>query len=61
MDSPNSSPDQKKEGEQQPSELPSLGDKDNPPVTSNHVLPLVCEMIWLQIFLLTIAALPCAT
>jgi hypothetical protein len=29
MDAPNSTPDQEKEGEQQPSELPILYEKDN--------------------------------
>ncbi|CAI7673200.1 unnamed protein product [Penicillium viridicatum] len=40
MDSPNSSPDQEKEGEQQPRELPCLSGKDNSPETSDHVPPL---------------------
>jgi hypothetical protein len=45
MDSPNSSPEQEKEGEQQPSELPLLGDKDNSQDTSDNAPPLVSETI----------------
>ncbi|KAI1829282.1 hypothetical protein DTO027I6_9850 [Penicillium roqueforti] len=40
MDSPNSSPDQEKQGEQQPNELPILNDKDNNVEPSDHVPPL---------------------
>ncbi|KAI1828875.1 hypothetical protein DTO027I6_10204 [Penicillium roqueforti] len=40
MDSPNSPPDQEKEGEQQPSELPLLSDKDNSQDTSDNTPPL---------------------
>ncbi|KAI1828787.1 hypothetical protein DTO027I6_10283 [Penicillium roqueforti] len=40
MDSPNSSPDQEKQGEQQPSELPMLNDKDHNLESSDHVPPL---------------------
>ncbi|CAG8126069.1 unnamed protein product [Penicillium nalgiovense] len=40
MDPPNSSPDQEKQGEQQPSELLILSDKDNNGEPSDHVPPL---------------------
>ncbi|CAG8138369.1 unnamed protein product [Penicillium nalgiovense] len=40
MDSPNSSPDQEKQGEQQPNELPIFNDKDNNVEPSDHVPPL---------------------
>ncbi|KAJ5041393.1 hypothetical protein NUH16_011169 [Penicillium rubens] len=40
MDSPNSSPDQEKQGEQQPNELPILNDKDNNVKPSDDVPPL---------------------
>ncbi|KAI1828849.1 hypothetical protein DTO027I6_10225 [Penicillium roqueforti] len=40
MDSPNSSPDQEKQGEQQPKELPNLNDKDHNLESSDHVPPL---------------------
>ena len=36
MDAPNSSPDQEREGEQQPSELPSLSEKHNSQEASDH-------------------------
>jgi hypothetical protein len=59
MDAPNSSLHQEKEGDQQPSELPILDEKDKSQENSDHV-PLVSETIWLQTLLLTIAALPFA-
>jgi hypothetical protein len=59
MDSTNSSPDQENGGEQEPSELPILSDEDNDLEPSYHVPLLVNER--LQLLLLTIAALPCAT
>ncbi|OGE46536.1 hypothetical protein PENARI_c203G08585, partial [Penicillium arizonense] len=37
MDAPNSTPDQEKEGKQQPSELPILCEKDNSQEASGHV------------------------
>ncbi|KAI1829132.1 hypothetical protein DTO027I6_9952 [Penicillium roqueforti] len=40
MDSQNSSPEQEKEGEQQPSELPLLSDKGNSQDTSDNAPPL---------------------
>ncbi|OQE62183.1 hypothetical protein PENNAL_c0268G06926 [Penicillium nalgiovense] len=40
MDSQNSSPEQEKEGEQQPSELPILSDNDDSQVTSDNAPPL---------------------
>ncbi|CAP86914.1 hypothetical protein EN45_043900 [Penicillium chrysogenum] len=40
MDSPNSSSDQEKQGEQQPNELPILNDKGNNVDPSDHVPPL---------------------
>ena len=61
MDAPNSSPDQEKEGEQQPSELPILSEKVISQETSDPVPPLVSETIQLHIFLLTIAVLALAT
>jgi hypothetical protein len=61
MDSPNSSPDQEKQGEQQPNELPILNDKDNNVEPSDHVPPLVSETIRLQMLWLTIVDLPLAT
>jgi hypothetical protein len=60
MDAPNSSPHQEKEGDQQPSELPILDEKDKSQENSDTV-PLVSETIWLQILWLIIAALPFAT
>ncbi|CAG8134890.1 unnamed protein product [Penicillium salamii] len=39
MDSPNSSPDQKKQGEQQPNELPILNYKDHTLEPSDHPSP----------------------
>lgn len=57
MDSQNSSKSQENEGDQQPSELPIFSEKDKSQETSDHVPPLVCETIRLQIFWLTIAAL----
>ena len=61
MDSPNSSPDQEKQGEQQPNELPILNDKGNNVDPSDHVPPLVSETIRLQMLWLTIVDLPLAT
>lgn len=52
--------DQEIGGEQPPSELPILGEKDKSQETSDHV-SLVSETIRLQTLLLTIAALPFAT
>ena len=60
MDVQNSSTAQENEGDQQPSEMPNLGEKDNSQKTSDHVSPLVSETIRLQIFWLTITALPFA-
>ncbi|KAI3281346.1 hypothetical protein DTO002I6_9845 [Penicillium roqueforti] len=37
MDAPNSSPHQEKEGDQQPSESPILGEKDKSQESSDHV------------------------
>jgi hypothetical protein len=59
MDAPNSSAYEEKEGDQQPSELPILGEKDESQESSDHVL-LVSETIRLQTLFLTIAALPFA-
>jgi hypothetical protein len=42
---PNSSPDQEKQGEQQPNELPILNDKDHNLEPSDHVPPLVSETL----------------
>jgi hypothetical protein len=61
MDSPNSSPDQGKQGEQQPSELSMLNDKDHNLESSDHVPPLVSETLRLQMLWLTNVALPFAT
>jgi hypothetical protein len=61
MVSPNSSPDQEKQGEQQPNELPILNDKDNNVEPSDDVPPLVSETIRLQMLWLTIVDLPFAT
>jgi hypothetical protein len=61
MDAPNSSTDQKIEGDQQPRELPTLSEKDKSQETSDHVPPLASETIRLQILLLTIAVPPFAT
>ncbi|OGE46554.1 hypothetical protein PENARI_c193G07384, partial [Penicillium arizonense] len=36
MDAPNSTPDQEKEGEQQPSALPIVSEKDNSQEASDH-------------------------
>ncbi|KAK9847465.1 hypothetical protein MYU51_018703 [Penicillium brevicompactum] len=52
MDAPNSSSDQEIEGDQQHSELPILREQETPQETSDHVPPMVGEMITLQIFLL---------
>jgi hypothetical protein len=60
MDVPNSTPDQEK-GEQQPSELPIVCEKDNSQEASDHVSPLVSETTQLSLLLLTIAALSLAT
>ena len=59
MDSQNSSTGQENEGDQQHSELPLLSEKDKSQENSDHV-PLVSEMIRLQLLLLTIAILPFA-
>ena len=61
MDAPGISPDQdqEKEEEQQPSELPILGEKDKSQESSDYV-PLASETTRLQTILLTIAALPFA-
>lgn len=48
----------KKEGYQQPGELPILSDKDNSQETSDHVPSLVSKRIQLQMLSLTIAVLP---
>jgi hypothetical protein len=61
MDSPNSSPDQEKQGEQQPNELPILNDKDHNLEPSDHVPPLVSKTLRLQMLWLTIVDLPFAT
>jgi hypothetical protein len=61
MDSPNSSPGQEKQGEQQPSELPILNDKDRNLEPSDHLPPLVSETIRLQMLWLTIVDLLFAT
>jgi hypothetical protein len=45
MDSQNNSPEQEKEGEQQPSELPILSDNDDSQVTSDNAPPFVCDTI----------------
>jgi hypothetical protein len=50
MDVQNSSTAQENEGDQQPSEMPNLGEKDNSQETSDHVSPLVSETIRLQNF-----------
>ncbi|KAJ5300120.1 hypothetical protein N7508_007363 [Penicillium antarcticum] len=41
MDTPNSTPDQGKEGEQQPSALPIISEKENSREASDHVSPLL--------------------
>jgi hypothetical protein len=61
MDTSNSSPDQEKQGEQQPNELPILSEKDHNQEPSDHVPPLVSETIRLQMLWLTIVDLPFAT
>jgi hypothetical protein len=62
MDSPNSSPDQEKQGEQQPNELPIFNDKDHTLEPSDHVPPLVSETIRpASNALATIVDLPFAT
>jgi hypothetical protein len=45
MDSQNSSPEQEKEGEQQPSALPILSDKDDSQDTPDNAPPLVSDKI----------------
>jgi hypothetical protein len=50
MGASNSSPDQEIEGDQQSSELQIFSERDKSPETSDHVPPLVCETIRLQIF-----------
>jgi hypothetical protein len=52
MDASNSSPDQEREGEQQPSELPFLCEKDNSQEASGHA-PMVSGTAQLPILLLT--------
>jgi hypothetical protein len=61
MDASNSSPDQEKQGKQQPNELPILNDKDHNLESSDHVPPLVSKTLRLRILWLTIVALPFAT
>jgi hypothetical protein len=61
MDSPNSSPDQEKQGEQQPNELPILKTLSHNLESSDHVPPLVSEILRLRILWLTIVALPFET
>ena len=61
MDAPNSTPDQAKEGEQQPSALQILCEKDNLQETSDDGSPMVSGTIQLRMLLLTIAALSLAT
>jgi hypothetical protein len=56
MDTQHSSTDQEI-GDQPPRDLPILGEKDKSQESSDHV-PLVSATIHLQVFLLTIAALP---
>ncbi|KAI3281145.1 hypothetical protein DTO002I6_9944 [Penicillium roqueforti] len=58
MDALNSAPHQEK-GDQQPSALPILGEKDESQESSDYV-PLASETTRLQTLLLTIAALPFA-
>ncbi|OGE46011.1 hypothetical protein PENARI_c356G08184, partial [Penicillium arizonense] len=41
MDAPNSTPDQEKEEEQQPSVLPTVSEKENSQEASDHVPPLL--------------------
>ena len=60
MDAPNSTPDQEAEGEQQPSALPIVCEKDNSQETSDHA-PMVSGTAQLPMLLLTIAALYLAT
>ena len=60
MDAQNSSTDEEIEGDQQPSVLAILSEKDRSQESSGHV-PLVSETIRLQMLLLTIAVLPFAT
>ena len=43
MDAPNSTPDQEKEGEQQPNALLIVCEKDNSQEASDHVPPLVSK------------------
>jgi hypothetical protein len=61
MDAPNSTPDQEKEGEQQPSPLPIVCEKDNSQEASNYVPPQVSKAAQLPMLLLTVAALSLAT
>lgn len=60
MDAPYSTPDQEAEGEQQPSALPIVCEKDNSQETSDHA-PMVSGTARLRMLLLTIAALYLAT
>ena len=60
MDASNSSPDQEREGEQQPSKLPFLCEKENLQEASDHA-PMVSGTAQLPMLLLTIAALSFAT
>jgi hypothetical protein len=59
MEAQNSSTGQENEADQQPNELPISSEQDKSQESSDHV-PLVSETIRLQMFFLTIAALPFA-
>jgi hypothetical protein len=59
MEAHNSSTGQENEADQQPNELPISSEQDKSQESSDHV-PLVSETIRLQMFFLTIAALPFA-
>jgi hypothetical protein len=59
MNAQTSSKDKEIGGDQPPSELPTLSEKDKSPESSDHV-PFMSEMIRPQLLLLTIAALPIA-
>ena len=61
MDAPNSTPDQEKKGEQQPTALPIVSEKENSQEASDHVPPLVSKAAQLPMLLLTVAALSLAT
>ena len=60
MDAPNSTPDQEREGEQQPSALPIVCEKENSQESSDHA-PMVSKATQLRMLLLTITALSLAT